>query len=224
MKSFFAACLIAACFVGTTTYASPPAWWASGNPPVIDPNVASNNKGPANIGQAKWMAKNALEALRAVSPATAEAVESELVVTDPNAIPPQERPIRSWGAPLTPEEQAAQRAPLLIGQLKAISAPFYHHLNALNPAWLQNELALNQTAVSGSHFPWTVETTDDANKSVATIGQLKSVFSLRFESLIVVGDEDGDGVTYSEDADPNDASVGRLSISITSPLSGATVR
>jgi hypothetical protein len=224
MKTFLTTCLIAVCFVKTGTYASPPIWWASGNPPVLDPSAASNNKGPANIGQAKWMAKNALDALRVVSPATAEAVENELVVMDPNAIPPETKPIKSWAAPATPEEQAAQRAPLLIGQLKAISAPFYAHLNTLNPTWLENERILNQTAVPGSHFPWTDETTDDSNKSVATIGQLKSVFSLRFESLSVVGDEDGDGVTDSEDADPNDASVGRLSISITSPLSGATVR
>lgn len=191
---------------------------------MINPNAPSNNKGPASIGQAKWMAKNALDALRVVSPATAAAVENELVVTDPDAIPPQERPINSWDAPITPEEQAAQRAPLLIGQLKAISAPFYNHLNTLDTAWLENERTLNQTVSPGTHFPWTIETTDDSNKSVATIGQLKAVFSLRFESLAIADDEDGDGVADSEDADPNDTSVGRLSISITSPLSGATVR
>jgi len=175
----------------TPGMSAPPAWWTAGNPPVIDPAATPNSRGPANIGQAKWMAKNALEALRAVSPATAEAVESELV-SDPEADPPENKPIKTWAAPTTPEEQAAQRAPLLIGQLKAISAPFYNHLNALNPTWLQNELALNQTAVSGSHFPWTVETTDDANKAIATIGQLKAVFSLRFETLLV--DSDGDGL------------------------------
>ena len=142
------------------------------------------------------MAKNALEALRAVSPATAAAVEEELVVSDPDAVPPENKPIKTWAAPTTPEEQVAQRAPLLIGQLKAISAPFYHHLNLLNSSWLQNELALNQTAVSGSHFPWTVESTDDANKAVATIGQLKAVFSLRFETL-APGEEDDDGLPDS---------------------------
>ena len=162
------------------------------------------------------MAKKALEALRTTHPAIANAVEADLVGAG--------KPIPSWEAPSSQLERDAQRAPLLIGQLKAISAPFYIHLNTFDAAWLANERALNQTATPGTHFPWTVETSDDSNKSVATIGQLKSVFSLRFESLTVHDDEDGDGVADLEDADPNDASVGRLAVSITSPLSGATVR
>jgi hypothetical protein len=34
---------------------------------------------------------------------------------------------------------------------------------------------------SGNFYPWTTATTDDQNKALATVGQLKAVFSLRFE-------------------------------------------
>ena len=74
------------------SFAAPPVWWTGGNPPVIDAGAAANNKGPANIGQAKWMAKSALEALRAVDPATATAVEADLVGLG--------KPIASWTAPV----------------------------------------------------------------------------------------------------------------------------
>ena len=37
-----------------------PAWWSEGDAPVIT-GGEENNQGPANIGQAKWMAKRALD-------------------------------------------------------------------------------------------------------------------------------------------------------------------
>ena len=58
--------------------AAPPIWWSIGNPPVIDGTAAENNQGPANIGQAKHMAKSALEALRPILPATASQIEADL--------------------------------------------------------------------------------------------------------------------------------------------------
>jgi len=96
---------------------------------VIDTVAPSNNHGPANIGQAKWMAKSALEALRASEPECVQAIETDLV--GPGKIIP------NWNVPTTEEEKAAQHAPLLIGQLKAISAPFYDHLHSLAPEWLE---------------------------------------------------------------------------------------
>lgn len=170
---------------------APPAWWSSGTPPVIDPGSPENNKAPANIGQAKWVAKNALDALRAVNDPTADLIEADLVganPTDPN-LPAPGKIIASWGAPLDAAGQAAQHGPLLIGQLKAISAPFYHHLNNVSPGWLAGETTLNGTSNPGTHLPWTLATSDDSNKAVANIGQLKAVFSLRFEKLDV--DQDG---------------------------------
>lgn len=150
--------------------AAPPAWWSAGNPPVIDPNATEQNKGIANIGQAKWMAKNALEALRSVLPETAALIETDLVGVG--------KPIASWDTPGTPAEQTAQRSPLLIGQLKAITAPFYIHLKAAAPGWLASEMS--RYGLPAGDFPWTVDMVDDANKSPAVLGQLKAAFSLDF--------------------------------------------
>lgn len=170
-------------------HAAPPAWWSQGNPPVIDPAAGVNNHGMANVGQAKWMAKRALEALRATQPATADAIEAQLVGSG--------KPIASWDAPITQEQKDAQHTPLLIGQLKAIAAPFYSKLHDLNAAWLDDQLTQNQTKDTSdpaNFYPWSSITADDNNKAATTIGQLKSVFSLRFETLVLNGDGDGDGM------------------------------
>ena len=45
--------------------AAPPGWWSAGSPPVIN-SSPENNKGMANVGQAKWVAQSALEALEDV--------------------------------------------------------------------------------------------------------------------------------------------------------------
>jgi pectin methylesterase-like acyl-CoA thioesterase len=171
-------------------HAAPPASWSNGNPPVINPQAEVNNHGAANIGQAKWMAKSALEALRTTQPVAADAIEAQLVGTA--------KPIASWDAPVTQEQKDAQRAPLLIGQLKAIAAPFYSKLHDLSASWLDGQLTQNQTKDandSENFYPWSSSTTDDDNKAVATIGQLKAVFSLRFETLVLNGDGDGDGMS-----------------------------
>jgi hypothetical protein len=158
--------------------AVPPAWWSEGSPSVIVTGAEQNNKGVANIGQAKFVAKRALEALRAVQPVTADAIEQELIGTG--------KPLVSWDAPTNDEQRLKQYQPLLIGQMKAISAPFYTKLHALSPEWLEAELVANQTKDTSdplNYFPWTSTTADDANKAPATIGQLKAVFALRFETL-----------------------------------------
>ena len=50
-------------FLMAVAVAAPPAWWSEGDPPVIDVTAVENNKGVANIGQAKHMAKSALDVL-----------------------------------------------------------------------------------------------------------------------------------------------------------------
>ena len=165
--------------------AAPPLWWGTGDPPVIVPGVPQNNHGPANIGQAKHMAKSALDALRTVLPAVADQIEADLVGNG--------KPIPSWAPPANQAEKDKNHAPLLIGQLKAIADPFYTRLHAAAPAWLEGELNENQTKDAcdpSNYFPWSTETTDDQNKAIANIGQLKAVFSLRFEQL----DTDHDGL------------------------------
>jgi len=183
IPGFFIALTIAA-------LAAPPLWWSAGDPPVIDPAAAVNNKGPANIGQAKHMAKSALDALRPTHPTVANQIEADLTQGA--------NPILDFTVPnpKTPEWQEKQKAPLLIGQLKAIADPFYTRLHAAAPTWLEAERTLNGTNHPNSIFPWTTETTDDQNKGIANIGQVKAVFSLRFDTLPPVNplDSDGDGL------------------------------
>ncbi len=166
-----------------------PSWWSTGTPPVKDPSAIPNNHGAANIGQAKFMAKRALDALRAQLPDVADQVQADLVGAG--------KPISTFVIPALPNAawQEQQRMPLLIGQLKAISAPFYDYLNATAPEWLLVERQKNGTALAGTYMPWTSTTTDDNNHGMATVGQLKAVFALRFENLTSFSiDSDGDGL------------------------------
>ncbi len=164
--------------LGQVRATDPPAWWSTGTPPVIDTGAAPDNHGVANLGQAKWIAKRALEALRDRAPSLADQVEADLVGTG--------KPIPTWDVPTTGSPEAkALRAPLLVGQLKAISAPFYERLDAFASAWLEDERVANGTNSSGSIYPWTSTTSDDANKAITNIGQVKAAFSLRFETLPV---------------------------------------
>ena len=171
--------------VTAAAHAQPPAWWFEGDPPPITAAAAENNRGPANIGQAKWMARSALEALKLQAPQIAADVESALVGPG--------KPIPTWTppAPGTPTAES-QHSPLRIGQLKAIAAPFYSHLHTAAPTWLAAQRALNGTE-SGGVFPWTDAAGDDDNRAPATVGQLKAVFSLRFGNLATF-DSDGDGL------------------------------
>jgi hypothetical protein len=165
-----------------------PGWWANALNPVLTGDD-SNNKGPVSIGQSKWMVSAALLTLEGVAPALANQIRSDLegVLTDHSdrlidlTVP--ETKTQEW--------KEKQQAPLLLGQLKAIAKPFYDRINAATaaPTWLNSERTANGTSVAGTHLPWTTVTTDDSNMAIATIGQLKAVFSLRFEK-----DSDTDGI------------------------------
>lgn len=171
------------------TYSAPPDWWSQGSPPVVDPNAEQNNHGPANIGQAKWMAKSALQALRTKYPAVANEVEANLVGHG--------RIISDWNPPFEQATRESNHAPLLTGQLKALSAPFYDILHAHEPAWLESQLVANQTkdvANPANYYPWTVSIADDQNHAPTTVGQLKAAFSLRFSEI---PDSDSDGIPDS---------------------------
>jgi len=196
----------------------PPSWWQEGTPPVIDPGASSNNLGPANIGQAKWLAKRALETLAAIDAPLAAGIEHRLTQAQPNLDGGMDPAILDFGIPAAPQDAAwheRQHAPLLLGQLKALATPFYDLLHTAAPSWLDNDssdpaaqgqLQLNGTkdpADPANFYPWTSDPGDDANHAIATIGQLKAVFSLRFEFLgasLPDGDYDHDGLTNAEEA------------------------
>ena len=132
--------------------AAPPLWWSQGNPPVIT-GTAENNKGPANIGQAKNMVAQALTALDTAAPTVATQIRADLATSHPGLLTvPSPKPA-DWAD--------KQKAPLLLGQLKAIAHPFYTQLHAAAPTWLAAERTTNDTNYPNSIFPWTAETTDD---------------------------------------------------------------
>jgi hypothetical protein len=193
-----------------------PAWWTDETTRVIPPGAIENNHGPANIGQAKHMADMALKALATKDQALANRIRDKLTTPQPDPANPNGPPLReiiehnfALPNPLPPNWVESQRAPLLLGQLKAIAAPFYSHLDAAHATWLAAERATNGTNHLGSIFPWTTNASDDANKSIATIGQLKVVFSLRLDDLSIYtapptqpeinDDPDGDGLTTAEE-------------------------
>jgi hypothetical protein len=179
------AALLLAAGVASGDPPAPPVWWSEGTSPVWDKNALPGNHGPATVGQAKWMAKRALEKIAVFDSTLATSIQHKLTVTQPGAT----GPILDFAVPADPKPSAwvkAQKSALLIGQLKAISAPFYDALHGADPVWLQGQRTVNLTqdaTDAGNFLPWSSSTADDQNKSIATIGQLKSVFSLRFETL-----------------------------------------
>jgi hypothetical protein len=171
-------------FAGTVVGDPPnrPAWWTNEATRVILPGVIENNQGPANIGQAKHMARAALLALRASGQTQiADDIEAVLVGPPVAGSPSLNPPLASWDPPTTPAEKEKQKAPLLIGQLKAISAPFHLKVYQAAPAWLTGERSIYGLLDNGT-YPWTTSQADDANMAPATIGQVKAVFSLDFAS------------------------------------------
>jgi hypothetical protein len=194
-----------------------PAWWSEGSPPIIDAAALPNNHGPASIGQAKWMAWRAFEALETLGYASlAHGIRDDLSIPQPlPSDPTQTAPaILDFGVPqpLPGDWRERQHAPLTLGQLKAMATPFYDRLHKAKPQWLdqensepagQGQLQLNATkdpADPGNYYPWSSATADDQNSAVATLGQLKAVFSLRFESFEPFIDDDKDGLSNDEES------------------------
>lgn len=189
---------IGACFLGFCGQAfattDPPDWWEDKD---VTSSAPKKDFGAANIGQAKWMASRALLALQDHNPYWAVRVRSELRKVANLAIPTSP----------TPEWLEKQKAPLQLGQLKALSKPFYKALHAECPEWLDHEsvtpsdrgqLQINGTKdqVDAANFlPWSSSALDDKNTAVANIGQLKAIFSLHFEDIPnPFTDIDGDGM------------------------------
>lgn len=188
-------------------WAEPPAWWVERE--VIDPAATADDYAVVNQGQVKHIAKQAYEEMEEKLPGGAGTVLVGL-----------------WASPAAGTDD--YRA-INIGQLKNVAKPFYDRL-------IVAEIV--------SDYPWG-EGTDDY--AVANIGQVKNLFSfvipkgegdgdgdgdgLSDEYEIAMGldplmadadsDLDGDSVINREDARPNNAGVGRLTISIAFPANGA---
>ena len=156
-------------FLSLTALSAPPIWWADRGVTNASPQ---QNKGVANLGQAKNMANQAHSELEA------------LLISGAGYSQP-------FNAPANPDAAwyITQKKSLNLGQLKAVAKPFYDRLNAISPSWVETQLQANgltvsgtdyfQDATSGYFYPWNPTTPIEENFKVATIGQLKLVFSMR---------------------------------------------
>ena len=202
--------------LSSSARAADPAWWAARG---VTTSSSQSNLSPATIGQAKHMIAMALAELQTRLDASAfQTLQADVAAVVDLAVPS------------TAGQFEEQRAILLVGQLKAIADPFYRHLDSLVQVWLANQRRGNGTQDLGNStyiFPWSSSVADDSNKAMASIGQLKAVFALRFEVdsdanslpdfweyrfLGQLGnngstDSDGDGLTNLQEAqagtDPN---------------------
>jgi len=117
----------------TAVRAQGPAWWQ--NQGVLVTGSAASDYSPANQGQLKFLAKAARTEMGSNA--------SAAIVTMVNG----------WSN----SSQAKDYAVATLGQLKAVSQPFYDQL--------------------GLAYPWTATTADDSDYAIATLGQLKMAFN-----------------------------------------------
>lgn len=152
--------------------AAEPDWWATSG---VSNGGPENNYGPAAVGQLKWMARMAWDELDLGLPGGAGFGLDSI-------IPP---------VPATPGQAwyDAQKGPANLGQLKYVARPFYRRLLASAPGWLADEYVRNGLVSWPHRYPWAPTTPMEINESPANVGQLKLVFSLRFDESF-----DGDGI------------------------------
>lgn len=171
---------IAAIAMLSVALAEDPSWWDS---TVIDDNGDHSieaNYAPANLGQLKNIAKEAADHLEATLPDGAGTPIDQLV--------------ESFGTNLSQAEKDANYAPINLGQLKAVSKPFYDRLIAAGYNTKQNVI---DHGVSGwsEKYPWDPNTAVSDNYFPANVGQLKLVFSFDVTglaaSILVDSDDDG---------------------------------
>ncbi|TAG09031.1 MAG: hypothetical protein EAZ42_08205, partial [Verrucomicrobia bacterium] len=155
-----------------------PSWWKARR--VLDPDAAPANRSVVNVGQLKWITRQLHEELSALLPNEANLFPLNAAIpSSPNALErvmPHDPNYINW--------KASNSSVATLGQLKNSAVKFYDALFNISPAWLTDQLNRSGHPNDGRKYPWTNVTTDDANRSPANIGQLKSVFALRLrESL-----------------------------------------
>ena len=139
-----------------------PQWWldqnvVSSQPPAA-PSAAydkwmADNYAFANLGQAKHLAEQATNAMNAAQAGSAGSAIASTIA----------------GFSTLPKDNYV---PFTIGQLKALSAPFYDVMHAANFTVTLGD----GTIIPNGSYPWTTDVTPD-NLAVANLGQLKHVFS-----------------------------------------------
>jgi|GEM_PF-5301711 len=185
-------------FLQQSALSQNPRWWEDQG--IFNLTVVGGDHSPANIGQAKNVAKKALATISAQNSALASEIETLMgagVLTPPTT---------------TPEFQV-QKGVILVGQLKNLAKPFYDKLAIHDGIWLASERQRIGIQNPQSVYPWTSSSNDDSDFSPASIGQLKACFSIDLGNLpsqVVIKDSDGDGMSDEWESsfglNPNDPS------------------
>jgi hypothetical protein len=161
----------------------PPAWWLAPSTRIIDPNHTDPDPGnlsPANVGQLKHVAAMAAHHLQDGFPLTG--------VTGSQ--------VQAMVGAFQPTDQ--DYAPITLGQLKAVAKPFYDHLLFLGYDTKANLIARGFPSSWAHNYPWNPATPPDENYQIATLGQLKVVFSFSINGLV---DSDGNGLSDAWEVD-----------------------
>lgn len=200
MKKRYIVGLLVGFVCGACQLLGVPTWWTEYS---LTDSSAREDDAIATIGQAKHAVQKAFLYL-----------EDELA------------PVGGAGLPVTniyntycaaaPENPLNDASALTLGQLKYLAKLFYDRLNSVTVAW--DTTSMNPASVD--IYPWTVDQQDDADFSLATIGQLKFVFSFDLESWTPPGDlanSDGDELPdiweqQIIDADLNDSITSLLEV------------
>lgn len=198
--SYIAAALTLCSLSSHAAPEDPPVWWDAVGIGA-DSTTSPESRAPANIGQVKNMAYHFHAQLEEILPGGAGFELSELFPDKPAT------PDQAW--------YDQQKAAANLGQLKHIASRFYDRLNAVAPAWVTSQMALNASELAAwpHSYPWDPSTPTSENYKALNLGQLKLVFSLRIkqdldgDSLsdlqehILYGSTNSDGSTTDFDSD-----------------------
>ncbi len=168
--------------VAVTVVLGEPSWWRPRG--VTNPDLDKDDYAVANVGQLKWMATQANQEMA-----------SHLI---------------TGGCTLPTFQNANNHQPANLGQAKNLAKLFYDHMDGMLREFSKNQLIANgypatfwDNEPTGPYYPWTAATSDDANYSPLTIGQLKILFCFD-----VSADSDGDHIGDLNEGhlskDPND--------------------
>ena len=154
-------------------FAPPPPWWTEAPTRIIDSQAATAPLSPVNLGQLKHVAAQAKKHLDTVYGSYG------------GAGPEIDALVAAFS-----KDASINTAPALLGQIKAVAKPFYTRLQAIGYDTRQNLISHGYSASWPHPTPWDPAATSETaqNSALATLGQLKMVFSF---NLSIDSDQDG---------------------------------
>lgn len=163
--------------------AAPPGWWSGTETRILEEEGDEANYAPANLGQLKYVAKQAQKHLDA---ALVDGAGTEISSFVANFTP-------KAGVTYTSQELeeiiSANYAPVNLGQVKAVAKPFYDRLLLAGYDTKANLIARGYPSTWAYDYPWDPTTPVSENYAPANLGQLKMVFS--FDLTDFDTDQDG---------------------------------